>query len=164
LERHPADLVAIAADVVADARVRTQMHTFALEAPEHLVATIDAIRIEQVLTNLVENAIKYSPDGGAIDVRVRAGPAGRAEIAVRDHGGGIPPERRDRIFDRYYRAHADEQTSGMGLGLYVSREIAHLHGGTLRAEFPDDGGARFVVSLPLDDPPSPAVPAPAPSV
>jgi signal transduction histidine kinase len=68
------------------------------------------------------------------------------EIAVRDRGVGVAPEHRDRIFERYFQAH--ETRTGMGLGLYISRAIVERHGGTIRAEFPDDGGSRFVVTLP----------------
>ncbi|MBA2354686.1 MAG: GAF domain-containing sensor histidine kinase [Acidobacteria bacterium] len=150
LERQPLDLVALVRGVVDGARVRTRRHNLVLEAPDRLVATVDAVRIEQVLTNLVENAIKYSPDGGPIDVSVRKAPPGGAEVAVQDGGVGIPPERRARVFDRYYRAHGDEQASGMGLGLYISRKIVQRHGGELRAEFPEDGGTRFIVTLGAD--------------
>jgi signal transduction histidine kinase len=71
---------------------------------------------------------------------------------VRDHGLGIPPEHRPHIFDRFYQAHAGgplTSMAGMGLGLYISRQIVELHGGTIDAEFPDDGGTRFVVMLPV---------------
>jgi len=70
------------------------------------------------------------------------------ELAVRDHGLGIPPERRSRIFECFYQAQADGYRSGTGLGLYISRKIVELHGGELRAEFPPDSGSRFVVHLP----------------
>ena len=77
-------------------------------------------------------------------------------MTVRDRGVGIPPERRAHVFDRYYRAHGDEQASGMGLGLYISREIVEIHGGQIGAEFPPDGGSRFVVRLPRRPQPSSA--------
>jgi signal transduction histidine kinase len=67
---------------------------------------------------------------------------------LRDHGIGIPPDRRSRIFERFYQAHADDHASGIGLGLYISRQIVGLHGGQLEAEFPPDGGTRFIVRLP----------------
>jgi signal transduction histidine kinase len=101
-----------------------------------------------VLTNLLDNAIKYSPDGGPIEVALDQCASGSHELSVRDHGIGIPPEKRARIFDRFYQAHADGYRSGMGLGLYISRQIVQLHGGELLAEFPPDGGSRFIVRLP----------------
>jgi signal transduction histidine kinase/putative methionine-R-sulfoxide reductase with GAF domain len=154
LQCQPVALEVIAEHVVAGARVRSSRHLLTLDAPERVIATVDPVRIEQVLANLVENAIKYSPNGGPVELSIRTSPPGHAEIAVRDHGDGVPPERRARIFERYYRAHADEQTSGLGLGLYISNEMVRLHGGDLRAEFPDDGGSRFVVTLPLDGRPA----------
>ena len=101
-----------------------------------------------MITNLLDNAIKYSPDGGEIDVRLASVEGGSVEIAVRDRGLGIPPERRDQIFERFYQAHGNGYQSGMGLGLHISREIVELHGGEIRAEFPDDAGTCFVVHLP----------------
>ncbi len=114
-------------------------------------ATVDPLRLEQVVANLLDNAIKYSPDGGQIDVELREDQGGSATIAVRDRGLGIPIEDREHIFDRFYQGH--DRTSltgiaGMGLGLYISRQIIELHGGTIRAEFPPGGGTRFVVRVP----------------
>ena len=81
----------------------------------------------------------------SIELRLQ-GPT--AERSVRDHGLGIPPDKRERIFDRYYQAHGSGH-SGTGLGLYVSRKIVERHGGKIGAEFPANGGSRFVVRLPL---------------
>ena len=124
--------------------------------PSELWVPIDTLRIEQVVTNLIDNAIKYSPEGGQIDVGLRCdGPGHMAELIVRDRGVGVPTEHRPHIFDRFYQAHAGRQLTsmaGMGLGLYISRQIVELHDGTIEAEFPDDGGARFVVALPLAEP------------
>jgi signal transduction histidine kinase len=75
-------------------------------------------------------------------------PSGEIELSVRDHGLGIRPEKRPQIFERYYQAHGDGFRSGMGLGLYITREIVELHGGSIEAEFPEDGGTRFIVRLP----------------
>jgi signal transduction histidine kinase len=72
-------------------------------------------------------------------------------VAVRDYGAGVPVERRDRLFERFYQAHAEGHRGGLGLGLFISRQIAQLHGGTLEAEFPDAGGSRFVLILPVAD-------------
>jgi len=70
-------------------------------------------------------------------------------LAVRDQGLGIPLAQRTHIFDRFYQAHASSHRSGLGLGLYISRQIVDLHGGRLEAEFPPEGGSLFVVSLPI---------------
>jgi signal transduction histidine kinase len=141
------DLTAVVADVAAAARTRTSAHTLVVDAPAPIPARLDPLRIEQVLVNLVNNAIKYSPDGGPIDIAAtQHGEV--AQVAVRDHGLGIPPEDRSHIFDRFYQAHARSHRSGMGLGLYISRQIIDLHGGSITADFPADGGTRFVVTLP----------------
>jgi signal transduction histidine kinase len=152
LERQPADLASLVEQVVAGARVRIDRHTIALDLPPSLPIEADALRLEQVLTNLLDNAVKYSPDGGAIEVIVSQPEAAAAELSVRDHGLGIPPEMRGRIFERYYQAHDKGHMSGLGLGLYISRQIVELHGGTIHAEFPSDGGTRFAVRLPVAAP------------
>ena len=108
----------------------------------------DPVRFEQVLSNLLENAIKYSPDGGEIAISARRDGDGMIEIAVRDHGLGIPTEHRRRLFERYYQAHQTGYRSGMGLGLYIARELVEAQGGRIWTEFPDDGGTRFLVRLP----------------
>ena len=148
LERRVTDLAALVEQVAAAARSLTDQHTIVVSAPASLEAEVDPLRLEQVLTNLLDNAIKYSPDGGAVEVVLRQSAPRRVELSVRDHGLGVAPDRRARIFERFYQAHDDSHRQGMGLGLYVSREIIDLHGGQIRAEFPDDGGTRFVVWLP----------------
>ena len=150
LEPRMSDVTALVGTVLSGARARTTRHEITLDAPGPIVARIDPTRLEQVVTNLVENAIKYSPDGGPVDVNVTERD-GQVAIAVRDRGLGIPTEKRPHIFERYYQAHALSQGGGMGLGLFISRQIVDLHGGELRAEFPEDGGTRFVVSIPRDE-------------
>jgi signal transduction histidine kinase len=147
LERELLDLVPLVSQIVA-ALPESAQHTVELRAPEHLFVQADGLRLEQVLANLLDNAAKYSPDGGQIEVEIRERDPEAAEIAVRDHGMGIPPERRAAIFERFYRAHTDTYQSGLGLGLYISRQIVELHGGTITVEFPEDGGTRFVIVLP----------------
>src|SRR5207248_8559125 len=144
------DLAQLVRDVVESAATQLQQHPVVGLLPNELVLEIDPLRIEQVLTNLLDNAIKYSPDGGQIEVSLRCLDA-HVELAVRDHGVGVPLEHRAHIFDRFYQAHAGGPLTGMagmGLGLYISREIVELHEGTIAAEFPDQGGTRPVVTLP----------------
>jgi PAS domain S-box-containing protein len=156
IERERSDLVPVVAQVVDSARLLGTPHEISVEAPPLLEADVDALRFEQVVTNLVTNAIKYSPGGGAVEVVLRV--VGRnVELSVRDHGLGVPPEKRAHIFERFYQAHGDNQQQGLGLGLYIGTQIVELHGGQIRAEFPDDGGSRFVVTLPLHAPESRAV-------
>jgi PAS domain S-box-containing protein len=151
IERERSDVVPIIAQVVDSARLLGTGHDISVDAPPMLEADVDALRLEQLVTNLVTNAVKYSPAGGAIDVVVR-GTARSFELSVRDHGLGVPPEKRQHIFERFYQAHGESYQQGLGLGLYIGRQIVELHGGEIRAEFPDDGGSRFVVTLPLRAP------------
>ena len=151
VERAPGNLAELIQEVVEAARGQLKHHRLVLDVPTELWVSLDPLRIEQVVTNLVDNAIKYSPEGGAIEVELRCvEPGGWAELVVRDHGVGVPPEHRAHIFDRFYQAHTSNpltSMAGMGLGLYISRQIVELHDGTIAAEFPDDGGTRFVVRL-----------------
>src|SRR5207248_3057408 len=102
------------------------------------------------LTNLLDIALKFTPDGGVVEVAAAESESGEIRISVRDHGLGIAPEHRTRIFNRFYQAHDASHRSGLGLGLYVARQAVQLHGGWLDAEFPSDGGTRFVMRLPAD--------------
>ncbi|MHB8619859.1 MAG: ATP-binding protein, partial [Chloroflexota bacterium] len=144
----PTDLVSLVGQAVANACLTTDRHVILVTSSPSLHGFVDAPRLEQVLTNLLDNAIKYSPEGGDVEVALHS-ESSQAELSVRDHGLGIPPEKRERIFDRFYQAHDGSHRGGMGLGLHVSRQIVELHGGEIRAEFPPDGGTRLVVRLPL---------------
>jgi signal transduction histidine kinase len=126
-----------------------------VRVPERVEAVVDPLRVEQVLANLLGNALKFSPAGSPVEVELSADGDGVARLAVRDRGVGVPPERRDRLFEPFQQAHGEGYGGGMGLGLYVSRQIAELHGGAVRAEFPPDGGSRFVVELPAGAPTRP---------
>jgi signal transduction histidine kinase len=105
-----------------------------------------------VLGNLLTNAVKYSPGGGAIEVGVRADrEAGMAELCVRDHGIGIPAQQHSRIFGRFARADnaRDRGITGTGLGLYLSRELVERHGGRIWFESVEGQGSTFFVAVPL---------------
>lgn len=104
---------------------------------------VDGVQIEQVVMNLLLNAVEASPPGGRIDVRVESR-GEEARVVVHDEGEGVAPEARDHLFDAFFTTRAN----GTGLGLAVSREIARLHGGELRFE-PGTSGASFALSLPL---------------
>jgi CheY-like chemotaxis protein len=108
---------------------------------------IDGDRIEQVITNLLDNAIRYSPSGGTIAVSVGSDDR-HVRISVADEGIGIAPEHVAHIFDRFYQAHRREQRGGMGLGLYISQQIVLAHGGDIAVEVLPRG-TRFTVTLPL---------------
>lgn len=111
---------------------------------------LDAVQIDQVLTNLLENALKYSPDGAPIAVAAAVAPAGDAVLLeVADRGPGIPPAERRRIFDKFYRLRQDAHAPGSGLGLAIARGLVEAHGGRIRVDDRPGGGARFTFSLPL---------------
>ncbi|MBI2940541.1 MAG: HAMP domain-containing histidine kinase, partial [Chloroflexi bacterium] len=161
LERREANLARLVEDLATTVQANTSRHSLVVRAPGEVMALVDPLRLEQVLTNLLDNAIKYSPEGGPIEIAVSQPAADTVELAVQDRGIGIPSEKRPLIFDRFYQAHGDGHFGGMGLGLYISRQIVQLHGGTLRAEFPTEGGTRFVVTLPTGwSPPSPPTAVP----
>ncbi|HET7770334.1 MAG TPA: ATP-binding protein [Chloroflexota bacterium] len=148
LDRSDQDLVQVVRSVLTMFAGRPDSSRVTLDVPDHPVtASVDALRLEQVITNLVDNALKYSPHDCPVSVSLeRTGPTG-ALIIVEDRGPGVPPEDRPRLFDRFYRARSTAHTTGMGLGLYVSQQIVQLHGGTLTAEFPPDDGTRMVLTL-----------------
>jgi len=146
LECKATNMAALVRDLVVQTQTSTRSHTITLNAPATVEAIIDPLRIEQVLSNLLDNAIKYSPEGGPIEVDLAV--TDQIQLCVTDHGIGIPPEHRAHIFDRFYQANRSSSIAGMGLGLYISHQIVELHGGTLEAEFPDAGGTRIIMTLP----------------
>ena len=121
---------------------------------EHLPAVfhLDPYMISILVGNLVENAIHYSPGGGAIVVTAEGLPSGGLRLAVMDHGIGIPPAVLPRIFDRFYRTGQLPEVNGSGLGLYLAQEIAHLHGGELTVESQLGRGSTFILTLPARGP------------
>ncbi|AKQ70598.1 Sensory box histidine kinase [Myxococcus hansupus] len=120
-----------------------------------VIAHVDRLRVEQVLMNLLSNAMKYAP-GQPVELSVDV-EAGAALVVVRDWGPGIPAGAAPRIFERFERATGEHARASLGLGLYISRQIARAHGGDLTVETPSLGpGARFVLRLPLGEvPPAP---------
>jgi signal transduction histidine kinase len=158
LDRSETDVASLVRAAADQAQARTSRHSLVVSAPAELWAFVDAIRVEQVITNLLDNAIKYSPDGGQIDVTLGRSASDRIFLTVRDRGIGIPPDRRGRIFELFYQAHAESHQSGMGIGLYITRQIVEAHGGRIGVEFPADGGSSFQVELPVRPIASPGEP------
>src|SRR5438132_4033309 len=145
------DLNDLADEVVADFRAQTRIHEIVLHRSAEMAAVIgDRPRLEQVLVNLMTNAIKYSPHGGKIEVRVeRRG--GETRISVTDPGIGIPREEQPRLFQRFFRAgNADTRNyAGLGIGLYVAHEIVERHGGRFEVQSEAGKGSTFTFILPL---------------
>jgi PAS domain S-box-containing protein len=148
LERTITDVTAVVTNAAANAAVQTERHTIRVQAPGPVTASVDSLRLEQVLTNLIDNAVRYSPEGGPIDVEVALSDPETVRITVTDRGIGVPAEHRPHIFERFYQANTRYHAGGMGLGLYISHEIVERHGGQLYAEYPPEGGTRFVLDLP----------------
>jgi two-component system sensor histidine kinase MprB len=102
------------------------------------------VRVARAITNLLDNAPKYSPPGATVDVAVANG-----EVSVRDHGPGVAAEDAPRVFDRFWRSNDARQLPGSGLGLSIVKDVAESHGGSVTLERPIDGGggARFRLRL-----------------
>ncbi|HEU5349627.1 MAG TPA: ATP-binding protein [Ktedonobacterales bacterium] len=154
IARERLDLIPLARAVVDEVRPTTQAHSIELvvpsDPPHAIVIRGDALRLEQVLLNLLQNSIKYSPDGGPIRVEVTCA-ANEAVVSVSDYGLGIPEEALPHVFERFYRAPTvrSEHISGMGIGLYIVHEIVALHGGTVTVASEYGAGTTFTVRLPL---------------
>jgi signal transduction histidine kinase len=123
-------------------------HTFVFEGPAQLQTVVDPVWFEQVLTDLLDNAVKFSPGGGRVTVELGHDDDGGIRLSVTDEGVGIPPEQREAVFERFHQAHGAQHLSGLGLGLYITREIVALHGGCVWIEEPAHRGTRVVVALP----------------
>jgi signal transduction histidine kinase len=110
----------------------------------------DENKLRQVLVNLVDNAVKYSPSGGRVELRVR-NVNGSCQIEVADEGLGIPPDEHERIFEKFYRLDPQQThgVGGSGLGLYICRELVERMNGRLHVESEPGKGSRFTVELPL---------------
>lgn len=125
------------------------------EAPDGMRLVADPLRLSQILENLISNAVKFSPQGGAVDLRVAVTAQGHA-WEVSDQGPGIPEAEQGRIFERFYRAQAAKAKPGTGLGLAIVKHLCRLMGGEVTVESRPGAGARFRVMLPLlpDQPPA----------
>jgi signal transduction histidine kinase len=141
-------------DVLDGAAREARLHAppdvvFAIDSPAELQAAGDAERIHQVVSNLVENAVRFSPRPGCVTLRA-AGNGATVSFVVEDEGPGIDAEDLDRVFERFRRGDGAPRggSGGAGLGLAIARWIVDLHGGEIRAERRDPQGTRFVVTLP----------------
>ena len=121
-----------------------------VEAPESLPPVLaDPDRLERILTNLLTNALRYSPAPAEVTVSFRPGPD-EITIYIRDRGPGIPPEQQEHLFERFYRGKASpEREEGLGLGLYITRRLVEAHGGKIWVENEPDLGSRFSFTLPV---------------
>jgi signal transduction histidine kinase len=147
----PVDLAGLVSEVAGRLQMTTALHTIEvdLDGAVGKPVTADRDHLEQVLDNLVTNAIKFSPDGGTIRVALKAS-SDSMVLSVQDPGVGIPSSQLEAIFGLFYQAEdpVSRRTGGMGLGLYISKEIITRHGGRIWAESTPSEGSTFSVSLP----------------
>ena len=151
LELKAVDINQLVQDAVERARVTSEKHQIDTELQPGLPDALgDTDRLLQVLTNLLSNAIKYSPDGGEISVATTLS-GGAVEVAIRDHGRGIPPEFINRLFGKYER-YEDKHAGkiiGTGLGLAITRQIVEMHGGRIMVESAVGRGSEFRFTIPV---------------
>jgi two-component system sensor histidine kinase BaeS len=159
LHREPTDLDVLVTDAVGSFEAAAAATGVALtvDVPDDLpILDVDPVRIREVVSNLVANALRHTPPGGRVTVsgavdRARSGAARHVEVTVRDTGAGIDPALLPHVFDRFAKS-ADSR--GSGLGLAIARGLVEAHGGTIRAESPPDEGATFRFTLPVEAPPA----------
>lgn len=152
LDRRRLDPLAAARQAVEAAGATHPTHVFVLSEPAEPPPPVlaDATRLQQVLTNLLSNAARYSPEGGRVTVVLERQP-GMVALAVEDEGPGVPATERGKVFEKFYRtAQAQQQIKkGLGLGLAICRDLVVAHGGRIWVEDAPGGGARFGFTLPL---------------
>ena len=131
-------------DLIADERRITVRTQFA----DPCEANIDPARLRQVLANLLDNALKYTPEGGEVWVSCARDESGSVRVTIRDNGVGIPPEEQGRIWDRLFRGDKSRQQRGLGLGLSLVKAVVEAHGGRVTVESAEGNGSVFIVTLP----------------
>ena len=147
IERTPTDISSLVSSAVDAERLASEARPWVVQIDPDLRANADPVRFEQVVVNLIDNAVKFSPSGGTVTVRLRD-EGGELRLEVGDQGIGIAPDRAARIFERFYRAHDDRGIGGLGLGLYISKQIVELHGGRIEVSSEPGRGTTFTVALP----------------
>lgn len=151
LDRRPFPVRTVLEEAAAESRLRAPTTPVEVDAPADLLVDADPERLHQVVSNLVTNAVRHSPDGDVVHLVARATTGGGAvAIEVVDHGPGIPADEVQRVFERFYRADTARAASdgGAGLGLAIARWIVDLHGGSIHPEPNQPSGCRMVVTLP----------------
>jgi two-component system sensor histidine kinase BaeS len=170
LDSRPVELDHLVEEVAKEGEIlgREKNVRVTIKGLEPLVLQGDAQRLKQLLRNLVDNAVKYTPAGGEVSISAAVLPSGSAavsepqhrstaapqhvvEIAVQDTGVGIPPEALPRVFERFYRVDParSRETGGAGLGLCIAKTIAEAHGGAIEVQSTPGAGSTFTVRLPL---------------
>jgi PAS domain S-box-containing protein len=151
VELTPTDLRAVVSDAISSVQEGAIVngHRFVLELPdEPLAASADREKLGQILRNLLDNAVKFSPDGGTVTVEAHRR-AGRVEVRVVDQGEGIPEAEREHIFSKFQRADSTGGHGGAGLGLFIARGLVLAMGGRIWVDSAEGGGSSFAFELPL---------------
>lgn len=151
VELVPTDLRAVVSEVVTSVRQTSDVngHKFVLHLPdEPLAASADREKLSQILTNLLDNAVKFSPDGGTVTVEAHRR-TGHVEVRIVDEGQGIPEAERERIFSKFHRAESSRGSGGAGLGLFIARGLVTAMGGRIWVDSVEGGGSIFAFELPL---------------
>jgi signal transduction histidine kinase len=154
MARQPVDLARVLRECADGASHRAEQASVTLNvrlADRLLPLTGDAARLEQAFNNLLDNALRYTPAGGQVELSAFPTSDGGIEVSVSDTGPGIPAEDLPRIFERFYRADKARTPGGTGLGLAIVKEIIQAHGGTIRAASQPGQGTRFTITLPQAD-------------
>jgi len=148
--KEPIDIDAFVHDSADTMQLISPTHTISIHGVAHTYILGDSDRLEQVFTNLINNAVKYSPQATHVDIFITAS-QNMVTVSIRDYGIGIPQEHQPKIFDRFFRVSDvhDKTFPGLGMGLYISSEIVKRHGGRLWVESAESEGTTFFISLPI---------------
>ncbi|MEU2198799.1 HAMP domain-containing sensor histidine kinase [Isoptericola sp. NPDC019482] len=146
---HPLDVADLVARRVDSWRLLAVGRELTFTAPDDAAwAELNPIALECAVDAVLDNAVKFSPDGGRVDVTVAARPGGDIDVMVRDHGAGVPPEELDRLAERFWRSPGHSTVRGSGLGLAIASELLATGGGGLRLGLPDGGGLEVRLRVP----------------
>jgi len=154
LSRGGVDLGQLTRDVVSSLGILAEERNqrLAIDVADGVLVKADRLVLREAITNVVDNAIKYSPQGSTIHIRVQSN-NGRAILTVADEGAGIAPEHRERIFDRFFRLDEarSRENGGTGLGLAIARWAVEVNGGQITVDSGATGGSIFRIALPTGD-------------
>ncbi|WP_166333112.1 chemotaxis protein CheB [Sphingobacterium chungjuense] len=143
------NIAELLADLVSGLQAEDHSLHIAVHSPEGVVVKADQYRIEQVISNFLSNAIKYSPDSKDVTVHLKRQDEQTVYVSVKDNGIGIPKDKQSYVFDRFFRAEESNNYSGLGLGLFICRDIIERHGGTIGLQSEEGQGSTFWFTLPI---------------
>jgi two-component system sensor histidine kinase VicK len=150
IDKHEFDLQKLIEEIVKETRLTVSSHTIIFQKLHSIMVHADRDKVNSVLTNLISNAVKYSPEGKTIEIGILV-TEDSVHISIKDEGIGLSPEDIDKVFDRYFRVENKHTNliSGFGIGLYLSAEIIHRHNGKIWVESESGKGSTFYFSLPI---------------